>query len=74
MALVIFKTQLLLQVLNGDDFFLEWLIRPSWKTKDFISRCCINFELPTVQLKHVFDASLVKAMDEAVEIQLKYTN
>ena len=35
--LVVFKTQLLLQMLNGDDlsFFPEWLIRPSWKTKDY---------------------------------------
>ena len=40
-------------------FFSEWLIRPSWKTKDFINRCCINFVLPIMQLKHVFDPSLV---------------
>ena len=59
---VVIKTQLLLQMLNGDDlnFFSKWLIRQSWKIKDFINRCCINFVLPIMQLKHVFDPSLVE--------------
>ena len=42
-------------------FLSEWLIRPSWKTKDFINRCCNNFVLPIMQLKHVFDPSLVQS-------------
>ena len=55
-------------------FFSEWLIRPSWKTKDFINRCRINFVLPIMQLKHVFAPLLFNVMNDAVEIQLKYTN
>ena len=60
--LVVFKTQRLLLMLNGDDlylFFSEWPIRPSWKTKDFINRCCINSVLPLLEFKQVFDPSLV---------------
>ena len=60
--------------LSNNLFFSEWLIRRSWKSKDVINRCCINFALPIMQLKHVFDPLLFKVMNDAVEIQLKYTN
>ena len=45
-------------------FFSEWLIRQSWKTKDFINPCCINFVLHIMQLKHVFDLSLVYSNEQ----------
>ena len=33
--------------------FSEWLIRPRWKTRDYLSRCPINVVLRIMQLKHV---------------------
>ena len=35
-----------------------------------MSRCCINFTLQLMQLKHISDPSVFKATNNAVEIRL----
>ena len=35
-----------------------------------MSRCCINFTLQLMQLKHIADPSVFKATNNAVEIRL----
>ena len=35
-----------------------------------MSRCCINFTLQLMQLKHISDRSVFKATNNAVEIRL----
>ena len=35
-----------------------------------MSRCCINFSLQLMQLKHISDPSVFKATNNAVEIRL----
>ena len=52
-------------------FFSEWLIGLSWKPKDFLNRCFINFVLPIMQLKHVNDPSLVKSNERRCRNPIK---
>ena len=35
-----------------------------------MSRCCINFTLQLMQMKHISDPSVIKAMNNAIEIRL----
>ena len=35
-----------------------------------MSRCCINFALQLMQLKHISDPSVIKVTNNAVEIRL----
>ena len=72
MTLVVSETQQVLQRLNLDilSFFAAWLIRNRFKQENFISRCCINFTLQLMQLKHISDPSLFKATNNAEEIRL----
>ena len=39
-----------------------------------MSRRCINFTLQLMQLKHVSDPSVFKATNDAVEIELNYSD
>ena len=73
MTLVVSETQQVLQMLNLDTllFILSWLIRHRFKQENFMSRCCINFALQLMQLKHISDPSVFKATNNAVEIRLK---
>ena len=72
MTLVVSKTQQVLQRLNLDglSLFSAWLIRHRFKQEKFMSRCCINFPLQLMQLKHISDPSVIKATNNAVEIRL----
>ena len=47
MTLVVSETQQVLQRLglDGLSFISAWLIRPSFKQENFMSRCCINFTI-----------------------------
>ena len=72
MTLVVSQTHQVLQRLNLDglSFISAWLIRHRFKQENFMSRCCINFTLQLMQLKHISDPSVIKAMNNAVEIRL----
>ena len=71
MTLVVSETQQVLQRLNLDilSFIAAWLIRHRFKQENFMSRCCINFTLQLMQLKHISDPSVFKATNNAVEIR-----
>ena len=51
-------------------FISAWLIRHRLKQENFMSRCCINFTLQLMQLKHISNPSVFKATNNAVEIRL----
>ena len=72
MTLVVSETQQVLQRLNLDilSFILAWLIRHRFIQENFMSRCCINFTLQLMQLKHISDPSVFKATNNTVEIRL----
>ena len=72
MTLVVSETQQVLQRLNLDtrSFISAGLIRHRFKQENFMSRCCINFTLQLLQLKHISDPSVFKATNSAVEIRL----
>ena len=55
---------------NIFSFISAWLIRHRFKQENFISRCCINFILQLMQLKHIPDHSVFKTTNSAVEIRL----
>ena len=46
------------------------LIRLRFKQENFMSRCCINFTLQLMQLKHISDPSVFKATNNAKKIRL----
>ena len=73
MTLVVSETQQVLRRLNLDilSFISAWLIRHRFTQENFMSRCCINFTLQLMQLKHISDLSVFKATNKAVEIRLK---
>ena len=73
MTLVVSETQHVLQRLNLDtlSFISASLIRHRFKQGNFMSRCCINFTLQLMQLKHISDPSVCKATNTAIEIRLK---
>ena len=72
--LVVIKIQLLLQMPNGDDlYFFRMSDSTKLENKGLSKPVLINFVLPIMQLKHVFDPLLFKVMNDGVEIQFKYT-
>ena len=58
--------------LDGLSFISAWLIQISFERENFMSRCCINFTLQLLQLKHISDPSVFKATNEADEIKFNY--
>ena len=72
MTVVVSETQIKLQRLNFDilSFISAWLTRHRFKQENFMCRCCINFTLQLMQLKHISDPPVFKATNNAVEIRL----
>ena len=71
-TLVVIKTHLSLQMLNGDDlYFFRMADSATLETNDFLNQCCINFVLPLMELKHVFDPSLVQSNERRSRNQIK---
>ena len=76
--LVVSETQFLLQrlILDNHKVFLQWLIRPSWKTKNFRNRIPMLYQfcIANNAVETFLRTSLFKAMDNAVETNKNYNH